>query len=58
MRKIKRYIKRTWKNKIVALLALLCGIISAYISGDSTALLMVTIIWIIPLWFAKDNMIE
>ncbi len=57
MRKIKRYIKRTWKNKIAALLLLLCGIISADISGDGTALLILIIVLVVPLWFAKDNQI-
>ena len=58
MEKIKRYIKKTWKNKLTAVLLLLLGIISAIIGDDSTALVMIIMFFVVPLWFAKDNIIK
>lgn len=58
MKNFKRYIKKTWKNKIAALLLLICGVISAAISGDSTALIMIIMFFVVPLLFAKRNMVK
>ena len=52
---IKRNFKRTWKNKICSVVMLLLGILSAVISDDATALVMIFLFFVVPLWVAKDN---
>lgn len=53
---MKRYLKKTWKNKLVSMVIVTLGVVSTIPDGDGTALL---ICWIfgIPLFFAKENYI-
>lgn len=57
MEKLKRYIKKTWKNKAVALLLIVLGMISLMIEDDCTALVFIMVL-AVPLWFEKRNRIE
>lgn len=50
-------IKKTIKNKIVAMVFLIVGLLSVLIEGDITALVLFGII-AIPLFFAKENYIN
>lgn len=47
----------TFNNKVVAMIFLLLGLIIMFITGDSTALVLFTFLFVIPLWFAKKNYI-
>lgn len=58
MEKLKRQIKKTWKNKAVALLLFIIGLITLMIENDCTVLIFVTIVFVVPLWLAKRNKIE
>lgn len=58
MEKLKRQIKKTWKNKAVALLLFIMGLITLMIENDCTVLIFVTIVFVVPLWLAKRNKIE
>lgn len=58
MEKLKRQIKKTWKNKAVALLLFIMGLITLMVENDCTVLIFVTIVFIVPLWLAKRNKIE
>ena len=58
MEKLKRQIKKTWKNKAVALLLFIIGLITLMIENDCTVLIFVTIVFVVPLWLAKCNKIE
>lgn len=51
---MKDYIKRTWKNKIMALLIILIGILSVSIDGDATFLIFAIICGSF-IFFAKEN---
>ena len=48
------YMRKTWKNKISAIVLLLGGMIPVLIDGDGTALLFFSCI-AIPMFFAKKN---
>lgn len=58
MKKFKKYIKETWKNKAVALLLLILGVISAIINNDSTAFVFILLLFVVPLCLEKRNRIE
>lgn len=58
MEKLKRYLRKTWKNKAVALLLFVMGVITLMIDNDCTVLIVVTIVFVAPLWLAKSNKIE
>lgn len=60
-KKIEKYAKRfvrhmfeTYKNKLAAIVLLAIGIVSERLSGDGTFLVL-TIIFDVPLFFAKEN---
>lgn len=55
-KRIKKYFKETWRNKIVAVIILLCGIFVTAISKDANALVLV-IFLAVRLFFAKENWI-
>ena len=58
MPKFRRYLRRTYKNKLYATVMFIGGLISALISdGDATAFVFFSCISI-PLFFAKDNWIS
>lgn len=54
LRKAVRYIKRTLKNKLCAIILLTCGALTITVTNDATGLVFVSII-AIPLFFAKEN---
>lgn len=56
MRKIKRNLQKTRKNKLMALLLLGVGIVSAMVDGDATFLVL-AIVFAAGLFFAKQNWI-
>lgn len=58
MEKLKRQIKKTWKNKAVALLLFIIGLITLMIENDCTVLIFITVVFVVPLWLAKRNKIE
>ena len=51
---MKNYFKRTWKNKIFALILLLCGYIPMYVEKDATAFVFM-LIFAVPLFFASKD---
>ena len=55
--KWKEYWKRTWKNKILALVLLIVGSSSLLIGRDGTGLVL-AIMFALPLLFEKDNCTE
>lgn len=52
--KFANYMRKTWKNKIVAIAMILAGLLPVWIDGDATALLLFGCI-AIPTFFAKEN---
>lgn len=50
--------QNTINNKVVAILFLLLGLIIMFVTGDATALVLFTFLFVIPLWFAKRNYIS
>ena len=57
MKNFKRYIMKTWKNKAIALLLLIMGVITLMIDNDCTVLIFVTMVFVVPLLLAKTNKI-
>lgn len=51
---MKRYLKRTWKNKLAALMLLIAGAIPIWFDGDATMFVLMLMV-AIPLFFAKEN---
>lgn len=49
--------KNTLDNKIVAVIIFIISLISLPVTGEATVFLIFTIIFVIPLWFAKKNYI-
>ncbi len=49
-----KYLRRTWKNKVIALAMALVGYWSIGIENDATAFVFVMLI-AIPLFFARTN---
>jgi hypothetical protein len=49
-----KYLRRTWKNKAVALGLTLLGYLSIGIEGDATGFVFL-MLFAIPLFFAKEN---
>ena len=56
IRQMKRYLKRTWKNKLMAIVIVLPCVVATQIEGDAT-LLILSLMVAIPLFFAKKNYI-
>lgn len=48
------YIRRTFKNKLCAILMLIVGMLTANVSGDSTFLILMLLIGV-PLFFANKD---
>jgi len=57
MRKIKLRRTELFKNKMVSLALLACGLLVGRIDGDYTAFVMLAM-FAMPLFFAKQNYIE
>lgn len=55
-RMITRYIRRTFMNKVIALIIFMLGLFSAKLSNDGTFMLFTTFLSI-PLFFERDNQI-
>jgi Na+/H+ antiporter NhaD/arsenite permease-like protein len=51
-----RNIRRTYKNKLVAIALLACSLAPAILDNDGTALLFISM-FAVPLFFAKNNWI-
>lgn len=51
------YLKRTWKNKVTALLLLAIGYIATTIDNDGTILAFMVIISV-PMFFIDENLIK
>ena len=51
-----RYLRRTYQNKIIALAMTVCGIVSAMIDGDATALVFISLI-AVPVFFMDKQSI-
>ena len=51
---IKRYFRRTYKNKLCALALIIIGVIATNIDNDATVLAFTLLIGL-PLFFAKRN---
>ena len=54
---MKEYLKRTWKNKVMALVLLFVGIVPILIENDATVFVFL-IVMIIPLFFTGKNYIS
>ena len=50
-----KHLKRTWKNKLVALALMGLGYLSIGISNDATAFVFSSMVFGVPLFFAKRN---
>jgi hypothetical protein len=53
---MKQYLKRTWKNKLIAILLVLPCVLATQIEGDATVLVLALMV-ATPLFFAKRNYI-
>ena len=53
---MKNYLKRTWKNKVTAIVPMAVGYISMLLDGDGTALVLLTMLSM-PLFFMRENVI-
>lgn len=51
-----KYLKRTWKNKIVALCLMQLGYMTIGIDNDVTAFAFI-MLFAVPLFFAKKNIV-
>lgn len=51
---LKNYIKRTWRNKLIASLLFIIGYVSMSIAGDATAFVFI-LLFAIPLFFANKD---
>ena len=56
IRKFTRYIRRTFMNKVIAVIMFMLGLFSAKLSNDGTFMLFTTFLSI-PLFFERDNQI-
>lgn len=54
---MKQHLKRTWKNKMVALLLLFVCLVPIWLDGDATILALMLVV-IVALFFANRNYIE
>jgi hypothetical protein len=52
-----KYLRRTWKNKAVALAFSGLGYLTIWIDYDATAFVFILILSI-PLFFARENLID
>lgn len=51
---MKEYLKRTWKNKLVALLLLVASVVPIWLDRDATILALMLLV-IVPLFFANHD---
>ena len=52
-----KYLRRTWKNKVVALSVIFIGRLSLFIDSEGTGLVFLLLL-AIPLFFARHNYID
>lgn len=50
-----RYLRRTWKNKIAALVFILGGVVAATIDRECGTALIFCLLIGVPLFFTKEN---
>ena len=55
-KRFRQYMKKTIKNKIVALILIILGVLSVFIDGDGTFMIFAVAVSI-ALFFAKNNYI-
>ena len=53
---MKKYLRRTWKNKVAAMAIGFVGYLSTFIDGDATAFVFL-MMFAVPLFFARRNYI-
>ena len=53
-----KYLRRTWKNKAVALALVAVGYFSAIVDGTDGGGLVYMLFFAIPLFFARRNIID
>lgn len=58
IKKIKGYFRRTYKNKVCALIILILGLLSTLICEDGTAFVFLTVFFALPLFLSKENCIK
>ena len=54
-RLFKNYIKRTWKNKLIAIIFIILGYITTIPENDATAFVFI-LLFAIPLFFANKDL--
>lgn len=54
---MKSYLKKTWKNKVTAMILLAIGYVSTFIDNDGTILAFMVIVSV-PMLFIDDNLIK
>jgi hypothetical protein len=52
-----KHLRRTWKNKVAALVIAFAGYLSTFIDGDATAFVFL-MLFAVPLFFARRNLID
>jgi hypothetical protein len=52
-----KYLKRTWKNKAIALAMMLIAYLSTFVDGDITGAVFVMLL-ALPLFFTRTNLID
>lgn len=57
MKKFKRYIRKTWKNKLMSLALTAISVISVMLTKDATAAFIILFI-AVPLFFVKENYVN
>jgi hypothetical protein len=57
VKKMIKYLRRTWKNKVAALAIAFTGYLSTFIDGDATGFVFLMLI-AVPLFFARKNYID
>lgn len=53
---MKNYLKKTWKNKVAAIVLMVAGYLMLKVDGDGTVLVLATTM-AMPLFFIKQNVV-
>jgi hypothetical protein len=56
-KKMIKHLRRTWKNKVAALVIAFAGYLTTFIDGDATAFVFLLLIAVL-LFFARRNLID
>lgn len=49
-----KYLRKTWKNKVIAIAMILCGMLGVWVLEDATALVFILFI-AIPMFFSRKD---